>query len=90
MKDNINEISEKVIKWPAGTIVIAADSICNHLDEKRIGRDNRVKVRCFPGATINNMYYYLKPLLDKQLDYIILHVSTNGAILNITIKVTYR
>ena len=39
MKDN--EIPEEVIKWQAGTILIAADSICNHLDEKRIGRDNR-------------------------------------------------
>ena len=26
------------------------------------------------------MYYYLKPLLNKQPNYIILHVSTNDAI----------
>ena len=40
----------------------------------------RVKVRSFPDATINDMYYYLNPLLGKQPDYVILHVSTNDAI----------
>ena len=80
MKENVNE-TQNVRKWSTGTVLIAADSICNNLDEKRIGRNNRVKVRCFPGATINDMYHYLQPLLDKQPDHIILHISTNDAIL---------
>ena len=67
-------------KWPAGTILIASDSICGGLDEKRLSKNNKAKVRCFPGATINNMFYYLKPLLQKKPDYIILHVSTNDVI----------
>ena len=74
------DIPNEVYKWPSGTILIAADSICNKLDEKRLSRNNRVKVRSFPGATINDMYSYIKPLLEKQPDYIILHISTNDAV----------
>ena len=75
-----NNIPIQINKWLTGTILIASDSICNKLDEKRLCRNNRVKVRSFPGATINDMYYNLKPLLEKQPDYVILHVSTNDAI----------
>ena len=67
-------------KWPTGTVLIASDSICGGLDEKRLSRKDKVQVRCFPGATINNMFYYLKPLLEKPA-YVILHVSTNDAII---------
>ena len=37
----------------------------------------------FPGAKIDDMFYYLVPLLDKNQDYqdyIILHVGTNNTI----------
>ena len=61
-------------------VLIASVSICGGLDEKRLSKNNTAKVRCFPGATINNMFYYTKPLLEKKPDYIILHVSTNDAI----------
>ena len=38
-----------------------------------------VKVRCFPGASIKDMYHYLIPIIAKTHDYIILHVGTNDA-----------
>ena len=38
-----------------------------------------VKVRSFPEATINDMYDYIKPLLKKAPDNVILNVSTNDA-----------
>ena len=74
-------MANETYTWPAGTILIASDSMCNNLDEKRLSRNNRVKVRCFSGAKINDMYHYLEPLLQKQPDYVILHVSTNDAIM---------
>ena len=37
------------------------------------------KVSCQPGATIQDMYDYAKPLLKKKPDTIIIHVSTNDA-----------
>ena len=38
-----------------------------------------VKVRSFPRATINDMYDYIKPLLKKAYDNVIIHVGTNDA-----------
>ena len=70
--------SNQTHKGPAGIVLIASDSICGGLDEKRLSKNNKAKVRCFPGATINNMFYYLTTLLEKKPDYIILHVSTNA------------
>ena len=45
----------------------------------RLGQKNKnnVKVRCFPGAQIADMYSYCKPGIIKQPLYIMLHVGTN-------------
>ena len=46
-----------------------------HMLSKRL-----VKVRKFPGATVNDMYHYLIPLLEKKSHHVILHVGTNDAV----------
>ena len=38
-----------------------------------------IKVQSSPGATINDMYGYIKPLLKKAPDNVILHVGTTDA-----------
>ena len=43
-------------------------------------RGRKVKAKNFPGATIDDMYDYIKPLLKKCPDNIILHVGTNNMI----------
>ena len=43
-------------------------------------RARKVKLKNFPGATINDMYDYIKPLLKKCPDNIILHVGTNNTV----------
>ena len=40
----------------------------------------KVKVKNFAGATIDDMYDYIKPLLKKCPDDIILHVGTNNTV----------
>ena len=40
---------------------------------------HKVKVKYFPGACADDMYDYMKPLLWKLLDYIILHIGTKDA-----------
>ena len=50
-----------------------------HIDETRMSRKFKVKVRPFPGAKTDNMFQYLLPLLEKMPDYVILHVGTNDA-----------
>ena len=67
----MNAVAMETHKWPTETVLIVSDSICCDLDEKRLSRKNKVKVRCFPGASISNMFHYLKPLLEKKPDYVI-------------------
>ena len=50
------------------------------IEEKRIFGNKSVKVCIFPGATTHDMYGYLKPLLEKNPDYIILHPGTNNLV----------
>ena len=65
-------------KWRKNTILIATDSIFNQINEKMLSRKFNIKVRAFNGATIEDMYYYLYPLLKKEPDHILLHVGSNN------------
>ena len=61
--------------------VIIGDSIVKGLDQHKLSRSTKqnIGVRCFPGATIQDMRDYLKPILRRNPDRIILHVGTNDA-----------
>ena len=48
------------------------------INETCMSRKFNVKVRPFLGAKINDMYHYL--VLNKNPDYITLHVGTNDAV----------
>ena len=37
-------------------------------------------MKCFPGATIEDIYDYIKPLLKKCSTNIMLHIGTNSTI----------
>ena len=66
--------------WPKNTILIAGDSIINGINEKRISTNFKsVKVRCFSGATIDDMYFNLIPLLRKRPTTFVLHMGTNNS-----------
>ena len=47
-------------------------------ESKMLFRRN-MKVRSFPGTRIQDMYYYLVPLLRKKPDKVILHIGRNDA-----------
>ena len=65
-------------KWRKNTKLIVGDSMIWVIDQQRLSVKGRiVKVQSFPGATINNMYDYIKLLLKKAPDNVILHVGTN-------------
>ena len=70
---------QTVTKWNKDTILITGDSILYGIDEKKLSKNGRVKVRLFPGATVDDMYSYLQPLIDKSPSVLILHVGTNNA-----------
>ena len=65
--------------WPPHTILIGSDSMFQNIDERRLSNKKNftVKVRSFRGSTVNDMYFYLAPLLRKQSEDVILAVSTN-------------
>ena len=66
--------------WPNNTILIAGDSMINGINEKRISTSFKsVKVRCFSGAAIDDMYFNLIPLLMKKPAALVLHVGTNNS-----------
>ena len=65
--------------WKKGTTLIMGDSILSGLHEYKMSRRKSIKVRTFPGATINDMKFFAVPLLKKKPDKIIIHVGTNDA-----------
>lgn len=88
-KRKIKAITEKINKpryrvnnnvklWPPKTTLIIGDSIIQGLEERRLKHYN-AKIRSFPGARIDDLYDYLKPLLKKKPTNIILHIGTNDA-----------
>ena len=56
------------------------DSIVSGLDEHLLSRKRKVKVKCFPGATVDDMYDNMKPILRRNPEYLIIHVGTNDAV----------
>ena len=59
-------------------VVIASDSIIKQVDENKMSRNSSIKVRCFPGAKVEDMADYTKPLLKSQPTTIIVHAGTNS------------
>ena len=51
-----------------------------YIDERRLSQKYPVKVRRFPGASADDVNHYLRPLLQKCPDTIILDVGTNNCI----------
>lgn len=65
--------------WTPGTHLIVYDSMFNGLNEKDFKRSYKVKIRSFPGATVDDLYDYLPPLLRKAQSELIIHIGTNDA-----------
>ena len=48
-------------------------------EELLSNKKHQVKVRCCRGATVEDMFDYVKPILKRKADYVISHVGTNNA-----------
>ena len=67
-------------QWPKNTTLIVGDSIINGvLEEGLCGGGRNVKVRNFPGATVDDLNHHIIPLLQKRPSHIIVHAGTNDA-----------
>ena len=59
-------------------VMIAGDSVLKYLQGHKMSRNSRVKISSFPGCTTEDIHDFIKPLLRKNPDEIILHVGTNS------------
>ena len=67
-------------QWPKNTTLIVGDSIINSvLEEGLCGGGPNVKVRNFPGATLDDLNHHIISLLQKKPSHIIVHAGTNDA-----------
>ena len=67
--------------YPPNTTIIIGDSMLNGIEENKLSMKHRnVKVRNFPGANIDDMSDYIKPILSRKPKNIILHIGTNDCI----------
>ena len=64
--------------WKDNTTLIIGDSMLYGLEEEKMKR--KTKIRMFRGSTIDDMYHYITPLLQKNPKNIILHVGTNNCV----------
>ena len=49
--------------------------------ETNLPNERSVKVRAFPGATVEDLQNHVFPLIRRKLKFIVLHCGTNGAII---------
>ena len=63
--------------WNKNTVLIVGDSMLNNIDERTLSKRYTTKVRCFRGSTVNDLHDYIKPLIRKKPDKIILVIGTN-------------
>ena len=79
--NDINDVYKKELDecalWRRGTTLIVGDSLIYGLDESRL---KNCKVRVFPGASIEDMYYNIVPLIRKKPTTIILHAGANNCV----------
>ena len=73
------EEHQEVHQWPKGTVAIIGDSMVSSLKEALFSnKKHHVKVRSSRGATVKDMFDYIKGILKQNPDYVVLHVGTNS------------
>ena len=80
MCDVLLELNNNTVPaWKKGTTLIDGDFILSGLKESKMSQKRLIKVRTFPGATIQDMKFFVVPHLKKKPDNITIHVGTNNA-----------
>jgi hypothetical protein len=59
-------------------VIVAGDSMVKHINGYKMStKSTTIQVSAFPGSTTLDMPDYLKPILRKKPDKLIIHVGTN-------------
>ena len=76
--ETVPDTENVIAPWPAGTTCIIGDSMLNNLDEKKLGRN--VKVRCYRGGVVDDMFDLANVVIRRKPTNLIIHVGTNNSI----------
>ena len=74
------KLEEKSDTYPPNTCVLMGDSILNDVIERNLLNDRSVKVRKFPGATVDDLRHHALHIIRKQPKFLIIHAGTNDAV----------
>ena len=74
-----NEL-RKPWEWKKDTVLIVGDSMISNINENTLSRRYQTKVRSFQRSTIKDLHDYIKPLLKKKPDKIVLVIGTNDMV----------
>ena len=67
-------------QWPVGIKVIVSDSILNGIAEENLfGQGCLVKVKYFPGSTVDDLSHHIIPITRKKPTNMIIHTGKNDA-----------
>ena len=75
--DNSKNESQDPGVWRKNTVLVVGDSMVSNINEKTLSRKYHMKVRSFPGANTRDLQDYVKPLIRKKPDKIIIVIGTN-------------
>ena len=66
-------------KTTGGYITILGDSMIKMIKPQKLSRSigEKVNIKTFPGATIEDMHHYIQPTMKKQPKLVVIHVGTN-------------
>ena len=75
---SVNTSQKGTTNQPSKLVFIAGDSIVQHVHGWELSdAERRVAVKSFSGSKIEDMRDFLKPLIRKKPDEVILHIGTN-------------
>ena len=77
---NVIETNEKGLN--KRSIAILSDSMLKDVEafkmREALGRNEKIYIKTFPGATVQDMEHYIKPSLKFKNDLLIIHTGTNS------------
>ena len=74
-----NEL-RKPWEWKKDTVLIVGDSMISNINENTLSRRYQTKVRSFQRSKIKDLRDFIKPLLKKKPDKIVLVIGTNDMV----------
>lgn len=77
-KKNMDKIRHDI--YPPGACVILGNSTLNGILEENLSNERPVKVRGFPGATVEGLQHHALSIIWKKPKFIILYAGANDAV----------